>query len=48
MVEQPHVRTDYRAVEEFKHFGMDLVLLLREKPNWQSALQNILFQPGNK
>jgi hypothetical protein len=47
MDEQRHVRADYRAVEEFRHFGMDLEFLLREKPNWRSSLQNILSQPGN-
>ncbi len=33
--------------EEFKHFGMDLEFLLRKKPKWRAALQNILFKPGN-
>ena len=30
--------------EEFKHFGMDLEFLLRQKPKWRIALQNILFK----
>src|SRR5438128_9937703 len=30
--------------EEFKHFGMDLEFLLRQKPTWRIALQDILFQ----
>ncbi len=33
--------------EEFKHFGMDLEFLLRQKPKWRIALQNILFKEGN-
>ena len=33
--------------EEFKHFGMDLEFLLRRKPKWRAALQNILFQEGD-
>jgi hypothetical protein len=33
--------------EEFKHFGMDLEFLLRRKPKWRAALQNILFQQGD-
>ena len=33
--------------EEFKHFGMDLEFLLRQKPKWRLALQAILFQEGN-
>jgi len=32
--------------EEFKHFGMDLEFLLRMKPKWRVALQNILFKEG--
>ena len=33
--------------EEFKHFGMDLEFLLRQKAKWKVALQNILFQEGD-
>jgi len=33
--------------EEFKHFGMDLEFLLRQKPVWQATLQRILFQSGS-
>ncbi len=33
--------------EEFKHFGMDLEYLLRRKPKWRAALQNILFKTGD-
>lgn len=33
--------------EEFKHFGMDLEFLLRQKPVWRSTLQRILFKTGN-
>jgi hypothetical protein len=32
--------------EEFKHFGMDLEFLLRQKPKWKAALQEILFRDG--
>jgi|SRR5579875_777085 hypothetical protein len=33
--------------EEFKHFGMDLEFLLRQKPKWRVALQDILFKEGD-
>lgn len=33
--------------EEFKHFGMDLEFLLRQKSKWRVALQNILFKEGD-
>ena len=33
--------------EEFKHFGMDLEFLLRQKSEWKIALQKILFQDGD-
>ncbi len=33
--------------EEFKHFGMDLEFLLRHKPRWRVALQDILFKEGD-
>ena len=33
--------------EEFKHFGMDLEFLLRQKPKWRVALQDILFKSGD-
>ena len=33
--------------EEFKHFGMDLEFLLRQKPKWRVALQDILFKRGD-
>ncbi len=33
--------------EEFKHFGMDLEFLLRQKPKWRAALQDILFKQGD-
>lgn len=33
--------------EEFKHFGMDLEFLLRQKPTWRAALQTILFKEGD-
>ena len=33
--------------EEFKHFGMDLEFLLRQKPVWRKIMQNILFKEGN-
>ena len=33
--------------EEFKHFGMDLEFLLRQKPVWREILQSILFKDGN-
>ncbi len=33
--------------EEFKHFGMDLEFLLRQKPLWREILLDIVFQEGN-
>ena len=33
--------------EEFKHFGMDLEFVLRQKPVWKKILQGILFKPGD-
>ncbi|MGZ3874504.1 MAG: ferritin family protein [Mucilaginibacter sp.] len=33
--------------EEFKHFGMDLEFLLRQKPVWRTTLKAILFQEGD-
>lgn len=33
--------------EEFKHFGMDLEFLLRQKPVWREILQGILFKEGD-
>lgn len=33
--------------EEFKHFGMDLEFLLRQKPVWRETLKAILFQEGD-
>jgi uncharacterized protein len=33
--------------EEFKHFGMDLEFLLRQKKEWRDILQRILFQKGD-
>ena len=33
--------------EEFKHFGMDLEFLLRQKPQWRIAMQKILFKKGD-
>jgi hypothetical protein len=33
--------------EEFKHFGMDLEFLLRQKPDWRAELKEILFTTGS-
>ena len=33
--------------EEFKHFGMDLEFLLRQKPKWRATLQRILFKTSD-
>jgi hypothetical protein len=49
------VETDPEAVavmrdaqgEEFKHFSMDLELLLRRTPPWREVAEGILFQPGD-
>ena len=33
--------------EEFKHFGMDLEFLLRQKKEFRETLKGILFQSGD-
>ena len=33
--------------EEFKHFGMDLEYLLRQKPVWRTVMRAILFKDGD-
>ncbi len=33
--------------EEFKHFGMDLEFVLRQKQDFREILRGILFQDGN-
>jgi hypothetical protein len=33
--------------EEFKHFGMDLEFLLRQKPVWRAVLKEVLFKDGD-
>src|SRR5262249_6991251 len=33
--------------EEYKHFSMDLELLLRRTPAWREIAEGILFQPGD-
>lgn len=33
--------------EEFKHFGMDLEFLLRQKPKWREMMKIILFSEGD-
>ncbi len=33
--------------EEFKHFGMDLEFLLRQKEEWGAVLKSILFTTGD-
>jgi len=33
--------------EEFKHFGMDLEFLLRQKKEWREILKDILFTDGD-
>ncbi|HEY3864593.1 MAG TPA: hypothetical protein VGL54_00730 [Solirubrobacteraceae bacterium] len=48
------VETDAEAVaimhdaqgEEFKHFSMDLELLLRRTPKWREIAKGVLFQDG--
>lgn len=40
------IMTDAQG-EEFKHFGMDLEFLLRQKPKWRETLKGILFQGGD-
>ena len=33
--------------EEFKHFSMALEYLIRHKPKWKVALQEVLFKEGD-
>ncbi|MEO8193037.1 MAG: hypothetical protein ABI681_04245 [Gemmatimonadales bacterium] len=33
--------------EEFKHFGMSLEFILRQKPEFRETLKRILFQKGD-
>lgn len=33
--------------EEFKHFGMDLEFVLRQKPEFRETLEGILFTDGD-
>lgn len=33
--------------EEFKHFGMDLEFVLRQKPDFRDTLKGILFTDGD-
>ena len=33
--------------EEFKHFGMNLEFLLRQKKDWRTQLKKILFTKGD-
>lgn len=33
--------------EEFKHFGMNLEFLLRQKKEWRTELEEILFSRGS-
>ena len=33
--------------EEFKHFAMDLELLLRRTPEWRKIAEGVLFKPGD-
>jgi len=44
---QARVIMENSQQEEFKHFGMDLEFLLRQKPKWKVALQDILFKEGD-
>jgi hypothetical protein len=49
------VETDPEAIaimhdaqgEEFKHFSMDLELLLRRTPKWREIAQGVLFRDGD-
>jgi uncharacterized protein len=49
------VETDAEAIaimhdaqgEEFKHFAMDLELLLRRTPKWREIAKGVLFQDGD-
>ncbi len=45
--EQARAIMENSQQEEFKHFGMDLEFLLRQKPKWKVVLQDILFKEGD-
>ncbi len=42
-----HAIMENAQKEEFKHFGMDLEFLLRQKPKWREILKGILFTDGD-
>jgi hypothetical protein len=46
---EPEARAVMRDAqgEEFKHFTMDLELLLRRTPSWREIAQSVLFAPGD-
>lgn len=44
---QAHAIMKDAQKEEFKHFGMDLEFLLRQKPEWREILKGILFTKGD-
>ena len=46
---EPEARAVMRDAqgEEFKHFSMDLELLLRRTPNWRAIAQGVLFKTGD-
>lgn len=44
---QAHAIMKNAQKEEFKHFGMDLEFLLRQKSEWRNILKEILFTDGD-
>jgi hypothetical protein len=44
---QAHAIMKNAQKEEFKHFGMDLEFLLRQKAEWRTILKGILFTDGD-
>ncbi|MGH2689511.1 MAG: hypothetical protein ACRDKW_11970 [Actinomycetota bacterium] len=46
---EPEARAIMRnaQMEEFKHFAMALEFLIRRKPKWRVALEEVIFQPGD-
>lgn len=44
---EAHAIIENAQKEEFKHFGMSLEFVLRQKPNFRDTLKGILFKEGD-
>lgn len=45
--EQARAIMENAQQEEYKHFAMNLEFLIRQKPKWRVALENVLFKEGD-